>query len=224
MIPFAVLAEFLTHEHQLLAGMAVHEGVIGAQIGEALPSIARHAAEDRAFAVHDLVMRQRQDEIFREGVVQAEQDVAVMIAAVDRVLGNVVQGVVHPAHVPFVAEAEPAPVHRPRHHRPGGRFLRRGGGVRILPEQLGVGAAQEGDGVDVLAAADICSASSRRPGGCSRDRASRRPHRRAGRRRRSGRARTARSTAGNSRPRRGRNCRSSCPSRDGGPCIGSACS
>ena len=196
-VPFGVLAEFRAHEHQLLAGMAEHEGVIGAQIGKALPLVARHAAEDRAFAVHDFVVRQRQDEVFREGVVQPEQNIAVVVAAVDRILGDVVQGVVHPAHVPLVAEAEPAPVDRPRHHGPGGRFLGRGGGVRIVLEQFRVGAAQEGDRVDVLAPAESVRDPARRPAGCNRDRASRPPHRRAGRRRRSDPARTARSTREN---------------------------
>ncbi len=109
--------------------MAEHEGVVGAQIGESLPLVARHAAEDRALAVHDLVMRQRQNEILGESVMQAEQDLAVMMAAMDRVLRHVVESVVHPAHVPFVAEAKPAPVNRTRHLRPGGRFLR-GRGAR----------------------------------------------------------------------------------------------
>src|SRR5262245_45107248 len=72
-IPFAVLSEFRAHEHQLLARVAVHEGVVGTQVGEALPLIARHAAQDRALAVYDLVVRERQDEIFRERVMQSEQ-------------------------------------------------------------------------------------------------------------------------------------------------------
>ena len=125
MAPFALLAELAPHEHQLLAGMAEHEAVIGPQIGETLPVVAGHAAENRAFAVHDLVVRQRQNEIFRKRVVQAERDLAVVMLAIDRILADVVERVVHPPHVPFVAEAEAAPIDRPRHHRPGGRFLRR---------------------------------------------------------------------------------------------------
>src|SRR5581483_9017251 len=35
-VPFAVLAELAAHEQKLLAGMPEHEGVVGAQIGEAL--------------------------------------------------------------------------------------------------------------------------------------------------------------------------------------------
>ena len=163
-IPFALLAELAAHEHQLLAGMAEHEAVIGAQIGEALPFVAGHAAEDRALAVHDLVMRQRQDEVLREGVVQAEQDVAVMMLAVDRILADVVQRVVHPAHVPFVAEAEPAEFDRARHLRPGGGFLGGRGRLREAREQLGVEAAQEGDRFEVLPAAMLVrNPAARRP-------------------------------------------------------------
>ena len=58
---------------------------IGAQIGEALPAVARHLADQRALAVHHLVMAQRQDEVFVEGVEQAEGQIVVMIFAVDRV-------------------------------------------------------------------------------------------------------------------------------------------
>ena len=66
--------------------MTEHESVIGAQIREPLPVVARHAAEDRALAVHDFVVRQRQDEILGECVVQAERDLLVMVLAIDRIL------------------------------------------------------------------------------------------------------------------------------------------
>ena len=70
------------------------------------------------FAVHHLVVRQRQDEILGEGVEQPEGQLVVMIVAMDRILLHVVQRVVHPAHVPFVAEAEAA-VDRRRGVTPG---------------------------------------------------------------------------------------------------------
>jgi len=69
-----------------LPGWLEHEGVVGAQICKALPLIARHPSQDRALAVDNLIMRQRQDEILRKCIVQPEQDVAVMIFAVDRIL------------------------------------------------------------------------------------------------------------------------------------------
>ena len=154
-LPFALLRELVAHEQELLAGMAEHEAVIGAHVGEALPVVSRHAAEDRALAVHDLVVGQRQDEIFGEGVEQAERDLLVMMLPVDRVLGDVVQGVVHPPHVPLVAEAKPADVDRPRHHRPGGGFFRRRGRVRKAAEHFRIEATKERDRVQILAAAEL---------------------------------------------------------------------
>ena len=133
--------------------MAEHETVIGAQVCKPLPFVARHAAEDRAFAVHDFVMRQRQNEILRKRVMQAEQDVAVMVLPVHRILADIFQRVVHPAHVPFEAEAEPAILDRLRDLRPCGGFFRGRGGLRKMPEQFDVEAAQEFDGFEVFPAA-----------------------------------------------------------------------
>src|SRR5260370_333600 len=103
MAPFAFLTELAAHEQELLAGVTEHEPVIGAQIGKALPLVARHAAENGALAVHDLVMGERQDEVLEERVMQAKQDLAVMMPAVDRVFGNICQGVWHPSHIRLVA-------------------------------------------------------------------------------------------------------------------------
>src|SRR6516162_6906723 len=127
MAPFAFLAELATHEQKLLAGVSEHEAVIGAQIGKTLPFIARHAPENRTLAVHNLVMGERQDEVLEERIVQAEEDLAVMMLAVDRIFTDVFERVVHPSHVPLVAEPETAPIHRPRYHGPSGRLLCRRG-------------------------------------------------------------------------------------------------
>src|SRR5262249_44123326 len=44
-VPLALLSKLTTHEQQLLAGMGPHEAEIGAQIGKALPAVARHLAD-----------------------------------------------------------------------------------------------------------------------------------------------------------------------------------
>src|SRR3984893_8398933 len=196
-IPFALLAELATHEHQLLAGMSEHEAVIGAQVREALPVVARHPPQDRALAVDDFVVRQRQDEIFRKCVMQAEQDVAVMILAVDRVLADVIQRVMHPAHIPFVAEAQPTEFNggaTPAAMRltlPRPWWLAESG--RELPYLSGAGNRWRRD----FPGRQTCSGSSRRRAGYSPDTAWKRRHRRAARRCRNAPARTARSTPGN---------------------------
>src|SRR5262249_60109933 len=81
--PFALLAELAAHEQKLLARMAEHETVIGAQVGKTLPLIARHAADERTLAVHDLVVGERQNEILEESVVQPEQNLTVVIPTID---------------------------------------------------------------------------------------------------------------------------------------------
>ena len=122
-VPFACLPELLAHEQELLARMAPHEAVEGARVGEALPFVARHLANDRAFAVDDFIVRDRQHEVLAEGVKEAEGHLVVMPAAIDRILRHVVERVVHPAHVPLEAEAEAALIGRPRNAGEGGRFL-----------------------------------------------------------------------------------------------------
>src|SRR5207245_11575606 len=125
MAPFAFLGELVSHEQKLLAGMTKHEAVVGAQIGEALPIVARHAADERALAVHNLVMGERQDEVFEKGVMQAEKDLAVMMLAVKRIFADVFERVVYPPYVSPVAESEPAPLHRLLNHWPRRRLPRR---------------------------------------------------------------------------------------------------
>ncbi len=78
----------------------------------------------------------------------------VVEAAVDRLLGEVLERVVHPAHVPLEAEAEPAEVRRSRHARPGGRLLRDREHTRLAVVQHLVQLLQERDGVEILAAAE----------------------------------------------------------------------
>ena len=151
--PLGPLGELDPHEHQLLAGMGPLEGEIGAQGRGLLPVVAGRLAQQRALAVHDLVMAQRQDEVLRVLVDHREGQLAVVVPAVDRVLAQVLQGVVHPAHVPLEAEAEPAGVGGTGdagerggllgdHHDAGGALV---GGRRGLLE--------EGDVLEVLAPA-----------------------------------------------------------------------
>ena len=85
-VPLLALPDLLPHEQQLLAGMRPHVGQERARVGELLPFVARHLVDQRALAVHHFVVRDRQHEIFGEGVQQAEGDVVVVILAVDRVL------------------------------------------------------------------------------------------------------------------------------------------
>lgn len=73
--------------------------------------------------MYHLVVGDRQDEMLGEGVEQAEGQLVVVIAPVQRVFADVRQAVVHPAHVPLMAEAQAALRHRTADAGPGGGFL-----------------------------------------------------------------------------------------------------
>ena len=110
-------------------------------------------SQQRALAVHDLVVRQRQDVVLVERVQAAEGELVVMEAAVHRIAREVRQRVVHPAHVPLHAEAEPAHVRRARHHRPRRRLLGDRLRVGVLAIDRLVELPQERDRLQVLVAA-----------------------------------------------------------------------
>ena len=55
-IPFFPLANFASHEQQLLAWMSVHPGVKQTEVCEFLPRVTRHFVHHRTFAMHDFVV------------------------------------------------------------------------------------------------------------------------------------------------------------------------
>ena len=113
-----------------MPGWRPHVGQEGARVGELLPLVARHLVQQRALAVHHLVVRDGQHEVLVKGVQQAEGDVVVVVLAVDRVLAEVVQHVVHPAHVPLHGEAQAVQVDGLGDAREGGGLLGHGEGAR----------------------------------------------------------------------------------------------
>ena len=142
-VPLHHLAEFLALEEELLARMRIHERIEGPQPRSLVPGIARHAPPQGALAVHHLVVAERQNIVLRVGVHHGEGDFVVVVAAVDRILGIIFQGVVHPPHVPLQVEAQTVVFGGGGHTRPGGRLLRNGehtlmilmhGGVHFLEE------------------------------------------------------------------------------------------
>ena len=98
-------------------------------------------------------MAERQHEVLGEGIDEAEGDLVVMVPAMDRVTLQIVQRVVHEAHVPLEAEAQPALVDGVRDLRPRRRFLgdRHDAGMRRVDGPVHL--AQELDGLEVFAAA-----------------------------------------------------------------------
>src|SRR3984957_17546362 len=123
-IPLRPLAELIPHEQKLLAGMAEHEPVQEPQIRELLPLIARHFTQHGTLPVDDLIVRERQNEIFGEGINQAKCNLAMLVTSEHWILRQVVQPVMHPAHIPLEAESQSSNVSGARDLRPGRRFFR----------------------------------------------------------------------------------------------------
>ncbi len=158
-LPFRSLREFVAHEQQLLARMTEHIAEIGAQVGELLPAVAGHLGEQRAFAMHHFVVRERQHEVLVIGVHHAEGQLVVVVLAVHRVSADVAQAVVHPAHIPLVVKAQAAALQvvarRAADAGKGGGLFREGYGARPLHADGVVHAAQKVDGFEVLTSAEL---------------------------------------------------------------------
>ncbi len=72
--PLRPLRELVAHERELLARVGHLPRGEQPQVGELLPGVAGHLAEQRTLAVHDLVVRQRQHEVLGVGVELAERE------------------------------------------------------------------------------------------------------------------------------------------------------
>ena len=120
MVPLRALTKFTPHEQQFLARVGEHECVKQPQVGKFAPFVPRHFAQQGLFAMHYLVMGEGQDEIFGEGIKQAEGQLVMMVMAVDGVFAHVLQSVMHPTHVPLHRKAQSASPSRTGHLRPRG--------------------------------------------------------------------------------------------------------
>src|SRR5215471_5670014 len=65
-MPLAPLAELPTHEEELFADLSIHIAQQESEVGEFLCVIPWHFAQQGAFAIDDLVVRQGQNKIFAE--------------------------------------------------------------------------------------------------------------------------------------------------------------
>ena len=74
--------------------------------------------------MHHFIVRKRQNEVFVERVDHRKRELVVMMLAVNRVVLKITQRVIHPAHVPFQIEAQPAVIRGARYRGPGGGFFR----------------------------------------------------------------------------------------------------
>ena len=129
--------------------------------------------------MNDLVVGERKDEVLVPRVHHRERELVVVPAPVDRLVGRVVERVVHPAHVPLEGEAE-APPSSAGDARPRRRLLgrHRHARVRACTTSFSSGGTRPPRGPRDRRSG---SAATRRARASSRGRASRRRRRPAGR-------------------------------------------
>ncbi len=120
-------------------------------------------------------MAERQDEILVKGVMQAEQDLAMMVPPMHGFARHVLERVVHEAHVPLEAEAQPAVMRGGRDARPRGGLLGDGEDAGMLAVNLRL-TWRRNSTASQFSRRPARWAPTRRPCGCNRVRASRRPH------------------------------------------------
>src|SRR5262245_38115047 len=85
-IPLPPLTKLSAHEEQFFAGLSIHVSQQQSQIRILLRVTPRHFAQQRAFAVDHLVVRQGQHKVFTEGVQGSEGQRIVIEFAIDRIL------------------------------------------------------------------------------------------------------------------------------------------
>lgn len=100
--------------------------------------------------MHDLVVAQRADKVLGKGVHNGEREQAVVAGAPRKIGLHVVQGVVHPAHIPLVVETQAAVLRRIGHERPRGGLLGHHHHVGVVRLYSAVDLADKRAGVKVL--------------------------------------------------------------------------
>ena len=149
-LPLDELPELDALEDELLSGVRPHPGEEHPAVCEFLPVVAGHFVDQRAFAMNDLVVAEHENEMLVKGIEHREGDLALVESAVNRILADVAQAVVHPAHGPLEAESQPAGVGGTRDSWPGGGLLGDHGHARESLIANLIAAFQKTDRVEVF--------------------------------------------------------------------------
>ena len=148
--PFNKLADLVAHKVELGTGVRHLVESQRAQTGKLAPPVAWHAADQRALAVHNLVVAERTNKVLGKGVHDGKREQAVVAGAPRKIGLHVVQGVVHPAHVPLVVETQAAVLRRVGHERPRSGLLGHHHHVREVGLHGAVDLTDKRAGVQVL--------------------------------------------------------------------------
>ena len=117
-IPLMIRSEFRAHEKERLTRSRYGVANQRAKIRQTLPLITGHLAKQRALQVHHLIVRERIHEPFAVFVHHCKREFVVRPATEKGIDFEIVEGVVHPPHVPFHRESEPTLTDGMRHLGP----------------------------------------------------------------------------------------------------------
>ena len=148
--PLDPLGDLVAHEVELAAGVGHLVEGKRPHASELAPVVSRHAADERALAVHDLIVRERQDEVLVEGIHDREREQLVVARSPGEVRLAVVERIVHPAHVPLEVEAEASDLRRIGDKRPGRGLLCNHHDIRMVALDRGVRPPDELGCIEVL--------------------------------------------------------------------------
>ena len=145
LIPLPQLPELISHEVQLFPRVGRHVQIQSPGLGKFSLVIPPHFLENGGLPVDGLVVGEGQEVALIVEVGHGEGEESGVIRPPGRLCAEIIQGVVHPPHVPLVVEPQPILVG-------GAGDAREGGGV--LGDEHGVGDALLEAGVHVLEKAD----------------------------------------------------------------------
>ena len=104
--PLLLLCELLSHEQKLLATVSHHKCISCHEVFEFIRLKARHFVEHRAFQMHNLIVRQHKDVILTLVVAHRKCHLVVVIFTEIWIQLHIIKEVMHPSHVPLVAEVQ----------------------------------------------------------------------------------------------------------------------
>ena len=133
-IPLNELTELSTHEHQFLPRMGHPVRKEIPKSGELLPIIARHLADQGTFPMDHLIMGQRQYKILRKSIHQRKCKLILVPFPIDGIQADIIQHIIHPAHIPLIVEAHATGIDRFGYKRPGSGLLRNHQCLRMILE------------------------------------------------------------------------------------------
>ena len=96
------------HEEKFLARVREHIPEEKAEVGPFLPLIAGHLSYERALLMDNLIVREGEDVALRERVQYAEREKVEAVLPEDRVKSKIIQGIMHPAHIPLQIKSKPS--------------------------------------------------------------------------------------------------------------------